>query len=623
MTRIPAKAEAATADSVGLFRSHATKCALLILAAVFIANLNVLWAGFVWDDKLLIVGNIPIKHLRALPDLLLKPFLDVYYRPVVMLSFALEYAVWGLRPWGFHLTNLLLHAANSCLVFVLLREISTDRRAALFAALIFAVHPAHKGVVAINDRTGLLAALFFLGSLILYIRHRRIVGGGRSWLYYGASCLLFLLGLFSKEEALTLPLMLVVIDIVFLDRQRESLRPARIVGYAPFFLSVAAYFWVRARVISGGPGLASAFAIEPVRRLMTVPAVLVDYLLVLLFPIRLDYDPITLIAASPGEPRILLPMLLLVALAAAIPFLVRKTRKGAFGLLWYFLVFIPMCNIVPIYPEVAHVQLTTPIRYLYLPSIGVFLCAGLIFERILCGLSESATGARLGKPALISFCCVVLIFSLLSIKRNTLWKDDVRFYRYVLEMNPENSRMRFNLGTVYLQRGEVDAAIRELSRAATLAPALTDYRNNLALAYKAKGWLGRAVEEFQQALRLDPNSAKAYTNLGPVYRMQGKIPEAIAAGEKAVELAPLSYIAQANLAETYDLAGNPAKAEKHYETAIRLNPGCFEARVGLASIYAESKRHSLARKEWEAALRIQPDAAEVRKNLQGLEGKGF
>ena len=124
MTRIPAKAEAATADTVGLFRSPATKCALLILAAVFVANLNVLWAGFVWDDKLLIVGNIPIKHLRALSDLLLKPFLDIYYRPVVMLSFALEYAVWGLRPWGFHLTNLLLHAANSCLVFVFLRELS-------------------------------------------------------------------------------------------------------------------------------------------------------------------------------------------------------------------------------------------------------------------------------------------------------------------------------------------------------------------------------------------------------------------------------------------------------------------------------------------------------------------
>jgi len=622
MKSISANAGEAAVRDGGVFQRYEIACVLLILGAALAANFNVIFADFVWDDRLLIVGNHAIKRWDTLQSLFLQPFLDVYYRPVVMLSFALEYAMWGLRPWGFHLTNLLLHAANAVLVFAFLRGILRTGRAPLYAALLFATHPAHKGVVAINDRTGLLAAFFFLLSLIMYVRHRRAIGGGRSWIYYAASCVLFPLGLFSKEEALTLPLMLILIDMLVMGEWRESLRPARIIRYIPFFLSIGAFFLIRSRVIKEEAGLVSAFSIEPVYRLMTVPAVLIDYLSALFFPFRLHYDPIIPIAHSLAEPRILLPLLLVLALLAAIPFLAKRAREGAFGVLWYFVVFIPMCNIVPIYPEIAHVELTTPIRYLYLPSIGVFMCAALMFQTALDGFAESGTGQRLRRPALASFCCVIMIFSLLSINRNTLWKDEARFYRYILEMTPENHRIRFNLGTVYLQQGKTDAAIEELKRAATLSPDLADYRNNLALAYKAKGWLGRALSEFQQALELDPNSAKAYINLGPLYRMQGKIREAVAAGEKAVELSPSSYIAHTNLAETYRHAGNPTEAEEHYKSAIRINPDGVEARNGLALIYANDGRYALAREEWEAVLRIQPDLIEARENLQQLQRVG-
>lgn len=545
-------------------------CVLLIVGAVAVANLNALLGDFVWDDRLLIIGNNSIRRLDSLPALLSKPFLNVYYRPVVMLSFALEYAVYGLRPWGFHLTNLLLHAANAVLIFLLLDRITRHRRTALIAALLFAVHPANKAVITINDRTGLFAAFFFVSALILYIEHRRAEGGMRAALLYAASCILFALGLFSKEEALTLPLILVLVDSLILVKERSLSYASRAARYLPFFFLIVFYFWIRGLVVDADIGIVEAFMVEPASRLMTVPSILFDYLLTLLMPVRINYDPRIPLAASIFEPGILIPILLLAATACAIPVLALKANlkagKEAFGALWYFVAFVPMCNIVPIYPDVAQVELTTPVRYLYLPSVGAFLVAALVFERLMGALGEGRAG-RVRKAAALAFCCVIFLFSLLSINRNTLWKDEALFYQSVIELQPENHKMHFNLGTVYMQRDRLDAAVEELGLAVTLAPDRAEYRNTLALVYKAKGWQGRAIDEFERALKLDPNSAMVYANLAGSYTAQERIPEAIAAGERAVELAPSSLTARVNLAEAYMAAGDTASAEKHFRAA--------------------------------------------------------
>lgn len=570
----------ATKENGGLTTAHL----LLVVAAVLIANLNVLSADFVWDDRLLIIGNDSIKRLDSLPSLFTQPFLRVYYRPIVMLTFALEHAVYGLKPWGFHLTNLLLHCANAVLVYIALGRISRSRHVALAAALLFAVHPAHKVVVMINDRTGLLATLFFLSSLILYMRHRQSTSAGRAWFSYGASCALFALGLFSKEEALTLPLIIILADIMILDDGERFPYFKRAIRYLPYFALIGFYFGVRGLVVGSGGGMAAAFMVEPVHRLMTVPSILVDYLLVLLVPYRINYDPRIPLASSIFEPGIIVPILLLAALGALLPLLVSRSKRVAFGLLWFFIAFIPMCNIIPIYPDVADVELTTPVRYLYLPSIGIFLLAGLAFERLVAVPETGRNGVRKRNAAIPAFCCIVLVFSFLSIKRNTLWKDEVFFYRYVIDLQPENHKMHFNLGTVYLQRGKLDAAMEELTRAATLAPDRVEYRNNLALAYKAKGWLERAVEEFGQALRLDPESAMAHANLAATYTAQKQIPEAIAAGERAVGLAPSSFTARVNLAEAYAAAGRLSEAEEHFLEAVRLRPDSAAARESLKKL---------------------------------------
>ncbi len=588
------------------------------------SNLNALSASFVWDDRALITQNVLIKHWDNIPLFFKQPFLGIYYRPIVMLSFTAEYAVWGLRPFGFHLTNLLLHAANSLLVFSLLKNIARGRQTALLAALLFAVHPAHKGVVAVPDRTGILSAFFMLSALVLYVKHRRISDRNGSLLLFAASVTAAGLGLFSKEEVVTLPLVIALVDALILEEGLTRGGIRRVGRLLPFFLLAAFYLWVRRRVLSGAElGLVPAFLIEPARRLMTVPAILSDYFLTLLFPFRLDYEPRTPVATSLFEPRILISCAALVLLFIAIPLLARKKRPCVFGILWYLIVFIPTCNIIPIYPEAARTILFTPIHFLYLPSIGVFLLAAEGLEWVSRNIAEDGWPVRGRKAALSLLCSIFFLFSLLSVNRNFIWKDEARLYRYILDMHPENHRMHVNLGNVHLERGHVDAAVSELERAVALAPEVAWYHNSLALAYQAKGWPEKAARQFSDSLRLNPNSSMVYANLAAIYRSQGKLAEAIATGKKAIELNPSSAAAYVILALAYKDAGNLAEAENQLDQALRLDPDSAEAHNALGIVYASQESFRKARAEWETALRLRPDMNEARENLQRLEAMGY
>ena len=252
----------------------------------------------------------------------------------------------------------------------------------------------------------------------------------------------------------------------------------------------------------------------------------------------MDYGPRTVLVGSLVEPRILLSLLFLIVTAAMIPPLLKRKRMELFGLLWYLIIFFPMSNVIPIYAETAGSRLFTPIHFLYVPSIGIFLCAAGGLEAICLGFGRGCLRQGMRKAAIVSFCLVLFLFSLLSINRNSTWKDELRFYEYVVSMHPGNHRMRVNLGNVYLERGRVDAAVEELERAVLYAPDKAAYRNNLALAYKAKGWFDKAARQFREGLRLNPNSGMMYVNLASMCRESGRIPEAIAFGRKALELSP-------------------------------------------------------------------------------------
>lgn len=628
--------------------------AFFIAALAVAANLNALAAGFVWDDRALIIGNALIRRLQNIPDFFREPFLGLYYRPVVMASFAVEYALWGLRPLGYHATNVALHAANSVLVYCVFAWAFRARGAALVTALLFASHPAHKGVVAIADRTGILAGFFFLLSIGLFLRYRLSAAPSPNWgndagshprfsggfqirraAYFAGSLLACALAFFSKEETLMLPVIVVLADLLMV---RDGAPPAiqkRLGEYIPFFGVAAVYLWARSEVVGNSGGVASSLLVEPLRRILTVISILCEYVWLALLPVRLDYEPRTPIAQSLFEPRILVSLLCACAAVALVLKYGRKSKPLLFGALWYAAVFIPMSNIVPIYPEAAHSHFFTPIHFLYLPSVGLLWCAGLLGVKMAERGRVSTVDTSGEQPAVsrrtrcvyvkcqgltprFLLCCVLFLFALLSMKRNFVWQDEMRLYQYIVRMHPENPRMRLNLGNVYLERGEPEKGLEQLKHAVILAPDVAAYRNGLALAYKEMGWFELAASELEKALSLEPDFVMAYINLTDVYRAQKKCDDAIEAGRRAVELAPSNVAARIHLGFAYKDAGRLGDARMEFEEALQLDAGSAEAHNGLGIIHALQGRADLAKSEWEAALRAEPDMEEALHNLRRL-----
>jgi Flp pilus assembly protein TadD len=567
--------------------------ALLLVAAVLAANLNVLFSGFVWDDNAIILANPLIRHFHSLPALFSTTFLDSYYRPITLLSFAAEYALWGTRPFGFHLTNLMLHAANALLVLFLIQRLTGSGRAAFVASLLFATHPAQKGVGFISDRTGLLAAFFFLGALICYIRFRDSNKHGRSAISYVMALGLFSLGAFSKEESLTLPLVLVMSDVFFFSGRlkRHPFRPVAL--HLPFFLIAGFYLYIRSQVVDLPVGMVEASLIEPARRMMTIPFVLLKYLLLLAFPLQMDYDPrIALLNSSFGA-RVWMSagMILSTLLFGVVSF--RKQRLVSYGILWFFVVFLPMSNLIPVMADIAERELFAPVHFLYLPSVGVFLCAGVGFDRFAARLS--AISKPLPKTLLrLAVLLVGILFCLLSMNRNIIWKNDINLFGYMASMRPERASAHANLAAALLHAGKKEEAISHYQQAAALAPDSAEIHNGLGVAFLQAGALDAAVRSFKKSIQLNSDDADTYSNLAVVYAQMGLLKEAALASEKALQLSPSSPNAQLNFGLILMQAGEFGRAEEQLLSVLAADPSDADAHSALARLLERKGEHAQA-----------------------------
>lgn len=593
---------------------------LLIIGIVLICNSNALLGGFVWDDAFVIAKDADIASRSGLAALFQERFLKSYYRPIVSVSFALERALWGFKPFGFHLTNLLLHALNSVLVFLLFNGVLRRQGGALAAALLFAAHPAHKGVAYISDRTGMLCAFFFLGSVLLYFRFRTCGKGIRGWFLYTTSFVSCALALFSKEEALMAPVAIVLVDVFLFDSDSRRRLLQRSLLYLPFFGMTLFYLWVRSAMTVGFSSLSATFFIRPVSRLLTIPHVLLKYMMVWLYPVGLDFNPREPLAAiEHGMISYLISFLVILFMVVLIPWLFKRSRTTAFGLAWFFIVFVPMSNIVPILPDEAETALFTPIHFLYLPSVGLFLCAG----SGVAGLADDlrSKGSALSSVSGLSLCIVLIVcmFSILSIKRNIIWANEVLLFRSIVENHPENVEMRLNLGNSYMNEGDLDDALKEYRIALHLAPDSADVRNALGLAYLRMGLTQQSIEEFTLGVEYGPDRGDIYSNMAVAYARAGNYAAATEAGKTAVSLQPGDPLFRTTLGLVYLHSGHLEKAKKTFHEVLAIEPNYADAHNALGTVHARRKEYGKARMHWEEAVRIQPDFREARENLENLK----
>ncbi|MBI1911653.1 MAG: tetratricopeptide repeat protein [Deltaproteobacteria bacterium] len=510
---------------------------LILAGLVIISYVNSLWNPFIWDDKVLIPENTGIQEGWKSVVTAFSPRLwglradneafQSFYRPTHTLLSILDYQIWGLRPFGYHLSNTILHLANTILIFFLAVKITGERLTALLAASIFAVHPVHtESVTFISARPDLLAAFFMLISFLLYASRTKGEGAANYSIRYGVSLIAFGISLFSKEMSVTYPLLLAFYAWLVEDKG------GRVKRVVPYFIILAAYILFRVSAMS-------EFLVNHKMRagfftvIQTSMVAVFDYirLLIIPFPLHAYYD---LIWYSGFSFKFLFAvLLLLIAGAGAVFLLILGKKRPAYALIWTFLALAPVLNIGTLG------DFSIAERYLYLPSIGYSILAAMAI------LTLRQTSISKAVPAIVT--AMLVVFIVLTAYRNHVWGDDYLFYSDMAKGAPNSAIPHANLAHAYLRRGNVQGGIEELEKTLIIAKNNYTLHNELGMVYGKAGKFADAVQHFRTAVDLKPDYIDAYIGLGMSYMQLGNAQYAKTAFEAALEIDPNSEIAAAGL----------------------------------------------------------------------------
>ena len=586
---------------------------MLFFALVPLAALLVYWnslaGGFVWDDRFLIVDNPRVQSLERLSELVTHDYVFVaetdlsygYFRPLSSLSLALDYALWGSRPFGFHLTNVLLHAASALLVCLLALGLGASRPVAWVAGLLFAVHPIHTESVAwIAGRTDVLCFLFSGASLGLYLARERPRGAGRRRALLAGSWSCFALALLAKEMAAVVPLWIGCFELArpSADRLLQRLsRALRVV--APWLAIVALYAIVRFLALGVPPPEAPAEH-SLARAVLSAPPTVLRYLGWMAAPGELSAYVQNPYVTRLADPRLLGSLLALGLLAV---FLGRLARdRPEVGLLAAMLLvsFAPILNLVRIAgpPDMGALMAE---RFAYLPSFVFLLLVATLGEMALARLPRAASRRTL---AAVGLAIVAPLFAWRTVERNRDWRDEVAFFERETAHTPGAPLLWTNLAQAEMRAGRPAEAERAIRRAERLTP-----QAPWVLAVRAQ-WLtfaGRYAEALpiqQRVVRAErKGNALALNNLAFLLRSTGSVTEALAIVSDLVARLPSYPDPWLNIAEIERAEGDRQAAIAAYLRYLGLRPRDLRAVEALAGLYLAERRFDDAEALYLAALR--------------------
>lgn len=495
----------------------------LLLYAGSLAN------DFLIDDEIILTSNTRLAPGQTPWEIFRRPeqFADFtlpYYRPLTNLSYWLDGRLWGRRAVGFHLTNWMLHSANTLLTFEFAWRLTRDPVLGLLAAVLFAAHPIHtESVDLVQGRTDLLATLFILLSL-LALRGGVLAARTGSALAAGTASLLTLAGaLLAKEIGIMWPAL--VAGLAWADPEGVRGRWRRWGVILAGGVAVIAGYLVARRIILGGVlGADLGSLITP--RVGLVPVTLAIYARLLMWPLSFSFIRTIPAPQAWTEPRVLGTALLALAMLAALIALARRNRPAALGLGWTLVSLLPVLNLLAI-PGFVVAE-----RYLYLPSVGFALLVAALFRQALLVWPVRAVQV----PLVAALVALLIAFAATIQVRTTEWGDPVGVYEAMAARSPTSFFVQSNLGLQYLKRGRASDAVAALRRARDLEPDNPVAWNNLGVALAGSGRLEEARQAYERAIALRREYAKAYENLAAVLLALGDRAGAEAASRTAREL---------------------------------------------------------------------------------------
>jgi len=592
-------------------------------------------------------------------------FLLGHYVPVAWMTLGLDYLAWGMNPAGYHLTNVLLHSANAAVLYLvalrLLRaatpaatkgDLPAWRLSAAFAALLFAVHPLRVESVAwVTERRDVLSGLFYLLAVWAYLRDAEVASDGdirrRPWYWVSLGC--FVPALLSKAITVTLPIVLIVLDVYPLRRPGGDAggwwspgARRRWAEKVPFVLASAAVIPIALVAARSGASLLPMAGFGILERLAISLYGLAFYLWKTVVPLGLSpFYALKSPIVPLSEPYLVSGFV--VAVITALAILLRR-RWPAVGAVWtvYVVTLLPVSGIFQNGPQIS------ADRYSYLPSLswavltgaGVLACwrgwTGREHSRAIAFVTTGAAAA------------VVTVLAVLTWQQVGVWRDPERLWSHALAIAP-SSVVHEHLGYVRRQQGRLAEAIEHYRTASSLRPgsarnqiywgnalaqqgvlgaAIDRYREALRLtpdssvphyhwgnALLAAGQPDEAVSHYREAVRLDPSDAEAYNSWGRALAQQGKWEEAIAKYREALRLKPHS-VPHYNWGNALFAAGRLEEAISQYRETVGIDPNSAEAYNNWGRALAQQGKWEEAIAKYREALRLKPNYPLASANLE-------
>ena len=566
---------------------------LFIALIIVIVFSNSLKSDFAWDDKYLIINNPYVKDFSYIGRIFTSQLYEGsemesnFYRPFQLISLAIDYSIWKLNPFGYHLTNVLLHIINSALVYSIVVMVSCSPPIAFLAALMFGISPAISGVTYyIPARADLLMALFVFLSILYFIRY---IESRRKGLYV-ISIISFILSLLCKEMAMILPFLL-VIEAFRARGKNISLKPL-----LPYFIVLFLYIFLRvnfATQANGFTGQGFPADIPLWRRGLTDFKVIVTYIRLLLFPSGLHMERYIKPARGLFEIGVFASAVFIAFLAFIIRSLSRIDRIFLYAAAWFSVCLLPVLNIYPI-------SVFLHEMWLYLPSAGFYIFFSAFIVKIIARRINSIAAAFFIALYFVFYCSATVSYG-------KTWHDSVSLFDNNLkyEINSPFRHLTYNnIAMAYYNKGGLKKSIEYCRKGILFKPSYYEPYNNLGVCYIAMGKPVRAIRFFKKAISLKKDYASAYCNLGHAYEEIGSRDRAEYFSKAAIAINPKSYDAYRNLGYIYSEKGETVEAIEFFKKASQIRRDEYEAHYSMGGLYLKEKNYEKAVGEYKKALKL-------------------
>lgn len=662
----------------------------LLALVLCVACAGVYWnaadADFVWDDINLIVMDYQIRDFSFLQDVFTRDFFGFqdnarkygYFRPVITITFMIDYAIWGLNASGFHISNIVFHTLATVLLFFVFLRLAPSRPLGPFlAAFLFAVHPIHTESVSwIAGRTDTVCGLFFFGSMLSFMifaeshAARRMADGqfsggagsetqGRKnrWgLVLVISYFSFLVALLAKEMAVVLPGVLAVYLLFYFTGFRWKKILAFLPAMGGFLVILAGYGLYRYLVVDVSEQAKDPWGV--VTTLLSFLGTIAYYLMKMAWPLHQSGYIQNELVHSVVEAKVLAAFVLLALIAWGIWAGYEKDRLLGFSLSFLIITFAPLSNFVRISGP-RDMGFMTAERFLYIPSAPFLLVVGVLLSRLIGKLFGLRTDKRLGgrAHAAVAVALIVVMAGLyahLTVRRNEVWKNNENFFKDCISKAPSAPLLYMVLGNIYSLMNRYDEAEKTLKTAIEyLSPRdreePTWIYSDLAGVYAKQEQYDKALEMMKLAGRGRTRNSAVEFNLGEIYRMMGDLEKArdyymrsLSIDSKSVKtleqlgmvlqkledweaankryialekLLPKSARTQINIGKNYMMLRQFPRAVRHLEKAIALHPRSSPAWELLGNCHLSMGESDVGIRHLKRALEQDPDNHGARASL--------